>query len=357
MHEFEIIPHTGGKLFISPSNNEIGFHHRSDHAARIYQLSFSIIDGSVRYIPTGGLGKNNVPNGSVPIYIFSDKEGFFGRVCPSCEKTFRTDAGSEEYHCSYCSHRDHSLAFTTRNQWEYIQAYIQLVVSALQERKDIEIDLDNIIANLTHNKSPLIYTEERLQQLNICKECKTEYDILGAYGFCPYCGEPNIFEVFNDNLKMLIKRANATVAQSEDVYQNLWDEMLKNCVSEFESMSKAIRDQLVKLPAIPQRRKDIEGLNFQRIKDAHLKLKAWFGIDIFTGLSHDNIDFILISFERRHLLTHSLGVVDQKYLDNTIDKSVRLNQKIKVSKEEALRIIETTRNIGKRLYDGFRSIS
>jgi hypothetical protein len=359
MNQFEIVPHTGGKLRILASKNVIGHENKSDHAVKMYQLCFSLIDGSIRYAPFGGIGTDNVPNGSIPIPVLSDNEGYFGRICPACNEYFRTDAGGEEYYCPYCSHFEHTLAFTTSNQREYIKTYIQTIISALETKSDIEIDLDDIVANLPNNHSPFVYSEERQQKNSSCKSCKTRYDILGEFGCCPNCGQLNTLDVYNDNLNLLLKRINnsSLMEVEEEIQYNEWAEILKNCISDFEAMAKDIRDELFKIPATVDRKAELRSVSFQRIFEANESLSKWFGIDFMKGVSDEDKLFLNRCFQRRHILTHNSGVVDDKYIKNTNDTTVRINQKIRIEKDEAFHLIALMRAIGKKLFDGYSSIS
>lgn len=87
------------------------------------------------------------------------------------------------------------------------------------------------------------------------------------------------------------------------------------CVAAFEGAGNDIKQQLGRLPATPKRKEEIAGLN-------------WLGIDILRGVSPGDQDFINVMFNRRHVLSHSAGRVDQKYLDRTGDRSVGLSQRI-----------------------------
>jgi hypothetical protein len=356
MKQFEMVPHTGGKLSIVPSENTIGFQNQSNHATAVFQLGFSLVDGTLTYVPFGGLGTNNMPNGAIPIYVFSDKEGHFGKTCPKCNGYFRTDSAGEEIYCPYCSHFDKTLSFLTATQREYIEIYIKTVITALQEKSDTEINLDCIIANLSNNSSPFVYSEERQQSSYKCKSCKIRYDILGVFGCCPNCGRLNTFEVFNDSLNLLLKRIN-NLSLEQEIHSNEWADVLKNCVSDFEAMAKHISKELLRIPATTSRKEAIKRINFQRINEANENLCKWFDIDFLKGISDDDRLFINRCFHRRHILTHNSGVVDEKYIKNTDDTTVRLNQKIHVEKDEAIRLISLTRTIGKKLLDGYESIS
>lgn len=352
MKQFEIVPHTGGKISIIPSENSIVFTNQSNHATALYQLGYSLKDSSLTYIPFGGIGTNNL----IPIYVFSDKEGYFGKNCPECNKYFRTDSGGEDIYCPYCSHYDNTLSFLTVIQQEYIKIYIKTIISALQEKVNIEINLDSIIAELTNNSSPFVYSEERQQNSYKCKSCKTRYDILGEFGCCPSCGKLNTFEVFNDSLNRLLRRITNTSSEPEtDSFE--WADVLKNCVSDFEAMAKDISKELLRIPATPSRKEAIKRINFQRINEANENLSKWFDIDFLKGLTNDDRFFLNRCFHMRHILTHNSGVVDEKYIKNTDDTTVRLNQKIYVEKDEVIKLISLTRTIGKKLLDGYESIS
>ena len=47
-----------------------------------------------------------------------------------------------------------------------------------------------------------------------------------------------------------------------------------------------------------------------------------------------------ILFNRRHLLTHCNGIVDEKYIRNTGDNSYELGQRIIVKDKDLLRLLD-----------------
>jgi hypothetical protein len=268
------------------------------------------------------------------------------------------NSGSEVFFCPYCSHLDTTTEFLTINQSEYIKAYLEKIIYAFHEKIDIEIDLDDIITNLSNNKSPIVYSEQRQQSSYECKVCKTKYDILGEFGCCPGCGKLNTFEVFNQKLNRLLKRLNNTILENEsETHKSECADVLKNCITEFEAMAKDISDELQRIPATPKRKKDIKNLNFQKITEANENLIKWVDIDFLMGVSSEDKIFINRCYHKRHILTHNAGIADEKYIKNTADNNVRLNQKIYVEKDEALKLIYLMRIIAKKLFCGFESIS
>src|SRR5260370_19180607 len=99
-------------------------------------------------------------------------------------------------------------------------------------------------------------------------------------------------------------------------------------------MARDIQKQLTRLPLTPTRRKEVEQISFQQILKADELLRAFFGIELLKGVSNTDRDFANKMFNRRHILTHNGGRVDQEYLDRTSDSSVRLNQKVVVRSRE-----------------------
>jgi hypothetical protein len=58
-------------------------------------------------------------------------------------------------------------------------------------------------------------------------------------------------------------------------------------------------------------------------------------------------------FNRRHVLTHNGGRIDQEYLDKTGDTTVKLHQKIAVRSKEIKRLIPLLRTVAQNLFQGF----
>jgi len=219
---------------------------------------------------------------------------------------------------------------------------------SVSEEKEVTIDLDHIIDSLPENKSnPFVYSEERQQRRVECN-CRNVYDILGEYGFCPYCKKRNSLQVFEERLQKLEKRPDAGQADLVDI--------LKNCVSDFEGLANDLRDQLLRIPATKKRKTELANINFQNVLDANEKLKNWLDID-FLGLSTDDKTFLNCSFNRRHLFTHKSGVVDDDYLRRTGDTTVRLGQKLSISSEEVKKLLGLVKVMGRKFFSGYESIS
>src|SRR5205814_5926898 len=133
------------------------------------------------------------------------------------------------------------------------------------------------------------------------------------------------------------------------------------CLSEFEPFTKHVRATLLRFPMTPNRRKRVEGLNFQKPLEANELLLGWFDIGFMEWRGNDtvparqvpnaDVPFIKKMVQKRHILIHNGGIVDQNYLELSGDTQVRLGERISVSSKEAKRFIECLRIMGDNLLD------
>jgi hypothetical protein len=55
--------------------------------------------------------------------------------------------------------------------------------------------------------------------------------------------------------------------------------------------------------------------------------------------------------QKRHILIHNGGVVDQEYLDNTADTSVQLDERIRIRSKDTKRFLALVRDTATNLLD------
>jgi hypothetical protein len=133
-------------------------------------------------------------------------------------------------------------------------------------------------------------------------------------------------------------------------------EKLARCFSNFEAMAKDIQNQLALFPATPRRRREVEGLSFQRLAQAEENLEKWFGLRLTDGVAVGERTFLIKMLKRRHLFVHNGGRVDQDYLDQTGDPSVRLHEQLDVRRSEICRLLPLLRKSAANLFAGYESM-
>ena len=326
----------------------------------LIQMGISLDGKRLEYWPIRGVNERPPEPESpmVSAFLVSDREGYFGRNCPRCKSYFRTKNPREIIQCPYCACRGSNAAFTTPNQLEFIDKIRESYLAVFQSKQSATIDLDKIAAELPSNRPTWAYSEERQQSRFECPKCETKYDILGEYAGCPTCGKRNALQVFERSIGEVEQRLEKAEAELKDRQEREVEwEKLSRCISDFEAMARDIQGQLLLLPSTPRRRKELQSLSFQNILKADECLDRWFGFDVLSRFPEADKCFLNRMFNRRHILTHNGGRVDQEYLNNTGDSTVRLNQKIVVRSKEIRRLLPLLRTCAQNLFAGFESIS
>lgn len=126
---------------------------------------------------------------------------------------------------------------------------------------------------------------------------------------------------------------------------------------ELEDFGNHTRRILLLSPATPKRREQLQKLSFQRLFETAESYQQWFGIDVLKGTSQDDRVFLRKMFHRRHILMHNGGKVDDDYLQNSGDATVRMHERIRIRSNEANRLIQLIGVISENLLAGFESMT
>ncbi len=139
--------------------------------------------------------------------------------------------------------------------------------------------------------------------------------------------------------------------------ENEWISVLKNTVTKFESFSKDVTSEMLKLELDQKQIKKLNKISFQNIVCARKILNSAFGFDIFSNLSTEEISFINKMFQKRHVYTHNNGLVDQKYLDKTGETGLKIGQLLRIRCDEVKHIINTINKISKCFWDEYNHLA
>lgn len=366
MAEFkDAIPAARGRLgFICQPDGRIDCQISGFGLMAMYMVAVSM-DGRrlLGEVPAVGLGQTPVyPQPSVVAYVQSDNQGMWGRNCPACEKYFRTNhvIGDISF-CPYCAATAPSLTFISKAQRTYIAACYDAFARAYLTHQSTSLD----VAEITDQTPAWHYSEEKQQHHFKCdtKECGTDTDILGRFGFCPRCGRTNARRFFVEAMDRMLTRWEETNQKvtGRSQREEVWEDLTVKSLSEFEALAKHLRRKLLCFRMTPSRRRQLEELNFQRPLQADDSLRQWFDIGVLQwngnaatparALPQSDIPFITKMIQRRHILTHNGGVVDQEYLELSGDTQARLDERISVRSNEAKRFVEIVREMGLNLLD------
>jgi hypothetical protein len=291
----------------------------------------------------------------IPVFLASDRTQKFGHECPRCKGYWRSSAAPHFWNprCPYCGLSAETHHFRTEGQKKFIQKCCAQVTEAVNADKDGEctIDMDDIADEVSSGiKPPAFYYAETSQQNKFtCQSCGVFNDILGVYGYCFSCGCRNNLAVCNDEFEKL------SVRLKEGAITPI--ECIKNTVSILDSAGVDYVSQLnAHVPMTPGRTRKTRSLKFHDLDYFTETLRMAFDIDLTKNADSSDLNFLKIIFQRRHVFEHNSAVVDQKYLDRSGDKSVKLGQAIRETTQNAERFVNLIASMVHRLHDGFHSI-
>jgi len=365
--EFQEIAHCGGKVIVTVVTDangrrgvSFGVEGSSPHPAAwfaVYALPQGI---PVAMIQLGGIGQpwNPAPyQDCLPVFIGSDSHGLFGHQCPSCKGYWRSKAVPALWNltCPYCGVSAETHQFLTPGQRQFVEAVCGLTMKAVHPDADGEhvIDLDQIADQVakTGERPSFYYTEETQQNHYTCGACGGDDDILGRYGYCSCCGTRNDLQELTSTIETINAKTRERIKAGEPL-----ESAVPDTVSAFDGVARQYGKQLAKrVPMRSERRTSLEGALFHNLKRAE-DLKAWFGIDLFEGLDANDLAFIRLMFHRRHVYEHNGSEVDQKYLDDSGDTSVRLKQALRETPDRIFRMTALILRMARNLHAGFHEL-
>lgn len=184
-----------------------------------------------------------------------------------------------------------------------------------------------------------------MKRIITCDNCTGEYAVYGLSQYCPWCGKGNLKIHFQRNVGLITKLlTNYEAIYNDDKeagYLFLGDN-LENCVGLFEGYLKQIYSMKIK-ERLTEEEAELKiksiGNKFQNISRAQTIFREDLDIDILKDISPENIQYIQIQFSKRHLMTHNLGLVDEKYLSQ-VESWQKPGQEVPLDPTDITRTLE-----------------
>ena len=352
--EFEEIAHSGGTVTFTVSSRGV--------SGRAYSVTYTgcrpvkvvLIDICAHYDGdrVAALGFNEEPPaGWLPVTMASDSEGSFGHQCPACNQYWRS--GPWPRTCPYCRFRAWGIAFLTNAQKSYVKQYCQKLREALDAAEDGDhvIDMDAVAdaAGKEGQKPAFYYAEESQQRKFTCGACGEFNDILGRFGYCSSCETRNDLADFEEDIVPTIRaRLNAG---------NAPEDCVRDAVAAFDSFVAQLAKQLAAMIPLTERRKRrLSTQRFHNLQEVRETLKNWFDIDVCAAMKEDECRAAALMFHRRHVYEHNGGEVDQKYLDDSGDTTVRLKQRIHQTQQDGHSLLNSLVKMARNIHGTFHEL-
>jgi len=306
----------------------------------------------------------------ISVQFPTDEKGFTGRQCPSpdCKNYFKIEFGTGlkgddlPCHCPYCGYSANQSEFSTDDQIEYAKSVaIRKISDAFfKDFKKLEFNHKprgsfdiGLSMKVQRPRVSAIkhYQEEELETEVVCSNCTLRYAIYGAFAYCPDCATHNSLEILEQNFSLLEKQLVLAEREGGELGRQLIEDGLENAVSTFDAFGREVCATFIKKHPS---QKSLTGISFQNLESAHKKVLATVNVDMSSFLVGNEWQELLISFQKRHVLTHKLGVVDQAYVDRTGDTSLPVGRKLQLSPAEVRNVVAILEKLGKGLQSALK---
>jgi hypothetical protein len=311
------------------------------------------------------------------IQVTLDDKGYYDRVCPGAQcggefKVFfddwRDKVRDEDVFCPFCRHVAVSTEWNTPAQERQIQEAAQAEAARLfgaAMKRGVERTgtvrmgggMFPMSISLKYNPGripPVILAaaSNALRQEFVCEKCSCKYASLGASFFCPACGHNSVTSTFDTTLETVEKtvaflpalRASLESIAEPDTAKNaarqLLEDQFPRLVGAFERLSEALFARLPNVASHPYK-----GNVFQRLDDASALWHAATGKSYKDFLKTTEISRLKVLVQRRHVLSHRQGIVDQKYLDHTGDTAYKVGQRLVVDDSDVSELVTLLRKL------------
>ncbi len=297
---------------------------------------------------------------SIPIPQASD--GYLGRECPECDQYFKITPGTGltgvdlQCHCPYCGHAAAPNQFFTKAQIAYARSVVinKVTGALIKDMKRLEFNHRpkgafgfGISMKVKGRPRPIChYSEMELEEEVVCDTCTLRYTVFGTFAFCPDCGKHNSLQILEKNLSLVQQQIELAATVNGDLSAQLLSDALENGVSAFDGFGReTCRVHASKATNSAK----AESVSFQNLGGAQKNLLSLFGFELSAGLLPDEWLCLCRCFQKRHLLAHNMGIVDEEYVRKSNDHQAVIGRKVAIRSDEVLSMLCLIRKLGSHL--------
>lgn len=286
----------------------------------------------------------------IRIPLPTDEHGRIARECPEPDCApgyFKVKSGTgivdgqTTAYCPYCRHEAPPDDFTTREQIRFAEE------AATQE---VERRFQGAIRNglglgpsgtktfgggmfsmeMRFKPGPLSPVhrpfEEEVRRDVVCPHCGLDHAVFGVAVWCPDCGKDIFLTHVQAELAVVTFMLADVDRRRSALGYRVAARDLENCLEDAVSIFEAVMKALVtrRLRQVGTLEEDVQsslrkiGNAFQSISRTADTLKSQFGLDLQVPEHSTMLPRLGAVFEKRHPITHNLGVIDKKYLERAL---------------------------------------
>jgi hypothetical protein len=203
--------------------------------------------------------------------------------------------------------------------------------------------------SLKPNRKPFVHRpfEEEVRRDVVCPHCGLDQSDYGLATWCADCGEDIFLTHVESELSVVRIMLGDVERRREKLGVRVAAKDIENCLEDTVSIFEAVLRVLVKRykrqNGLPE--SDIDrlfrkiGNAFQNISRSVEVFEHDIGMKLFDEASEVDVDGLARIFEKRHPITHNLGVIDKKYIEKA-RSSEQEGKEVMVSVGELHQIID-----------------
>jgi hypothetical protein len=195
------------------------------------------------------------------------------------------------------------------------------------------------------------YREKELETTIVCDNCTLEYAVYGVFAHCPDCGTHNSLQILKKNLELAEKEVSLADSVEDPVLASyLVNDALENVVSAFDGFGRQVCRLHSDNSSDAQRAMSVSFQNLPRARDI---VRDLYVFDLAGNLEPSDWSFCVRSVQKRHLLSHAMGVIDQQYVDITHDQNAVVGRMVTIDSDEVSRFIELVTQVASDFFCHF----
>ena len=321
----------------------------------------------------------------VETLLCRDEDGFLDRRCPNCSFVFKVagESPSESVKvCPSCGHNDPAARWETAAQHERAMANARAhaecaVKVAFSGARSPSFGVHPSFGNLTPELPDLWRRSQgivnfraasaagsgvnvmregnwvvvgvpaesttALRSQRSCPDCGCHFSFVGSAFFCPCCGVAPAEENFTQSIIAIrssithIKSLSNALSADDaaNLERALLEKAMADLVTGFQLLGEILYERLTGACAPENAFQRLDGVNSGNAlwcSATGRKYSDYIGDDGMTALRR--------YFQRRHLLAHKNGFVDQSYLDRTGDRGYARGQRLVIRGSDVAEFIQ-----------------
>jgi hypothetical protein len=184
----------------------------------------------------------------------------------------------------------------------------------------------------TPRPTPRFSRNDLLRDL-VCDHCGRDYGVFAIGLFCPDCGAPNLrlhFAREADLVRRQVDLADAQTEANHELAYRLLGNAHEDVLTAFEATLKTVYLYGIAQQAADSVFKPVKN-DFQNVEFAQRRF-AELAIDPFYCLNAEELATLKLNIQKRHIIGHNLGVMDEKFAEHAED--ARLGETVRLVGEE-----------------------